>query len=71
MKRSLPLAAPERYADFIKDSGNEDILILTAVYDRGEFASGSNLLPENECVNHWAMLRTNGQWSYFDDLGVY
>ena len=70
-EEELTLEAPERYADFVKDSGNEDIIILTAVYERGEVASGSDLLPEKECVNHWAMLRTNGRWSYFDDLGVY
>ena len=59
------------YADFIEMSGNDDIIILTAIYDIEERASESNLIPARECINLWAMLRTDGKWSYFDDLGVY
>ena len=71
-KESNSLALVEtNYTDFIEMSGNEDIIILTAVYDRAEYASESDLIPEKECINNWAMLRTNGKWSYFDDLGVY
>ena len=59
------------YADFIEMSGNDDIIILTAIYDIEERASESNLIPARECINLWAMLRTDGKWSYFDALGVY
>lgn len=59
------------YADFIEMSGNDDIIILTAIYDIEERASESNLIPAKECINLWVMLRTNGKWSYFDDLSTY
>lgn len=59
------------YADFIEMSGNDDIIILTAIYDIEERASESNLIPARECINLWAMMRTDDKWSYFDDLGVY
>ena len=70
-EENYSLALIDRYADFTEESGNEDIIILTAVYDRAEYASESDLIPEKECVNDWAMLRTDDKWSYFDDLGVY